>query len=111
MVRCHVDNIPRRSSEASEAPEEENVNENFGELTSPPVVVSSDDKLVILSAAINVSVHPPLLLKLIFRLNLTPAPVAQETKLIQIQFSRHPSILCAISLNQPLLGLSIVVDL
>ena len=109
MVRCHVDNIPQRTSEASEAPEEENVNENFGELTSPPVVVSSGDKLVILSAAINVSVHPPLLLKLIFRLNLTPAPVAQETKLIQI--SRHPSILCAISLNQPLLGLSIVIDL
>ena len=55
MVRHHVDIIRRRTSEAINAPEEENVVEDFEELTRPMVVDSSIKNPITSPAAVNVS--------------------------------------------------------
>ena len=55
MVRHHIDNIHQRTSEASDTPEEENVIEDFEELTRPTVVDSSIRNPITLPGAVNVS--------------------------------------------------------
>ena len=54
VVRRHVDNIRRRTLEASDAPEEENVIEDFEELTRPTVVDSSIKNPITSPAAVKV---------------------------------------------------------
>ena len=55
VVRCHVDNIRHRTLEASDAPEEENVVEDFEELTRPTMVDSSTKNPITSPAAVNMS--------------------------------------------------------
>ena len=54
MVRRHVDDIRRRTSEANNAPEEKNVIEDFEELTRPTVVDSSIKNHITSPAPVNV---------------------------------------------------------
>ena len=88
VVRRHVDNIRRRTSEASNAHEEENVIEDFEELTRPTVVDSSIKNPITLPAEVNVStLSSPVASNLPAEFN-SSASMAQD-KLIQILFVRH----------------------
>ena len=103
VVRRHVDNIRRMTSEAIDAPEEENIIDDFEELTRPTVVDSSIKNPITSPAAINVSTTPSSPVVSNFPVNLTLQLLWPKiTPLIQILFVRHLSIPCVIHLDRPL---------